>query len=130
MSGPISTDFAGIDDLALYWRKMSTAEDARAGTLLALASVFIRQEKPSVDADVQSGALSAELPKWVAMDIVKNAMMAGKHEGKSQYARSVGPFVDSATLVNPAGTLVLTAAHLKAIGVGAATAPVWNFGDC
>ena len=123
-------DFATTTDLVNYWRPLNNTQIARAGILLALASVLIRQEAKSVDSDVATGVLSSQVPKWVAMDMVKTAMLPGKYEGRSQFSRTVGPYVDSATLVNPAGTLVMTKDHAKKLGIGEATAPIFHFGDC
>lgn len=49
-------------------------EAASAESLISMASAIIRREVPEIDANIASGRVDAELPKWVAYRMVSDVL--------------------------------------------------------
>lgn len=123
-------DFATAEELTRYWKPLSEAKFEQAGYLLQLASQLIRDKVPSIDARLAAGTISTVTVAHVALDMVTVAMLPGDQRGRTQFQRVKGPFTDSGSLVNPAGSLYLSPEQLARLDAGVATAPQWHFGDC
>lgn len=64
------TSFAEPQDVVAVWRPFVGNEQAIATGRLEHASAIIRQEIPSIDERIASGALDAVLVKFVVIDMV------------------------------------------------------------
>lgn len=115
-------DFATRDDIPDGWRPLTAAEQIDVLGKIAAVSHWIRQNRPDLPADDAQA-------KYVVVDVVRSALSNAKHAGHSSYSRTVGGVTRSGTLVDPGGTLVITAFHRELLGISIAGAPQWNFGD-
>lgn len=124
---PVS--YASVDELIADWRPLTDQERSRAAKALQLAGILIRRnvDMSYLDVDDEREFIARE----VSIDMVKAALSVTDDQyGKSSYSTSVGGIADSATLLNPTASLVLTLAHKELFGVGVTAKPSWNFGDC
>ncbi len=107
--------FATADDLGNRWKEFDGAEANRANTLLADASLLLRQWFPDLDARIESGSLDVGIPLMVVCAMVKRAMIASGREGVtySQESENYGSFGHQSglTFKNPEGNLYLTTAE-------------------
>lgn len=113
--------YATHEDLAAGWRPLSPAEQERATVLLGRASVHIDSEAPDVEARVTATPplLNPEVPKIVACNMVKRAMMSPVDQPPmTQFQETTGPFSSGGTFANPTGDLYLTKAERRMLGVG------------
>lgn len=99
--------YAEIDDLELYWRALSTAEQGRATALLGWAAQLIN-EQPRFE------TFDPVICAQVSMDMVKRALIAsinGDGVSSSTTAQAMDDMTASSTqkFVNPVGNLYLTA---------------------
>lgn len=107
--------FATVSDLETGWQPLSDSQKARAGVLLARASVKIRNKYKSIgrrlaefDTNPESAtALDPEVPKMIVCEMVKRVLIAAPTEGFSQFSETSGPFTDSATVHNPGGDMFI-----------------------
>lgn len=117
------TALADLEDVAALWRPLEDSERARVTALLVAASAMVQRAAP-----IPAAGELREIARLVVVDMVADAMIPDELRGKRQYSTSVGGIAVSATLLNPAATLVLTEAMLEMLGVSAST-PRWYFGD-
>lgn len=115
--------FATVPDLEDHWRPLDPGEESRAERLLDMAAVLIRRH-----VTVRPGSDDEQIAQFVSLEMVRDAMVAGEHAGKSTYSTRVGQVVDSATLTNPAATLRFTAEHKAMFGLASELSPRWSFG--
>jgi hypothetical protein len=107
--------FADPADVAGIWRPLSAAELEVAENLITQASAMIRAAYPGIDSAVTSGALDADLPRFVTAQMVKAAMVGGGEGVKSE---TVGPY--ARTYDNALGNLFLSAAQRLMLGLAPA----------
>lgn len=106
--------FATPDDVAARWRPLTDAETAVAATLVGDASTLIRQRFPGIDAQVTSGAVSADVLMIVVAGMVRRALIA-PDDGVSQESATIGPHSATQTYANPMRNIFLTDADLTLI---------------
>lgn len=100
----IGAPFATVADVRDRTRALITDSDVGyVATLLDDASVMIRGQFRSIDADIEAGTVDAESVMLVVARMVKRVIESGPDGVKSDAA---GPF--SVSYDNPAGNLYLT----------------------
>ena len=116
-------NFATATEIADVWRPLSSQERANAEMLLTAAAKWIRDRTTGL-ADDDPAA------KYVSIDVVKSALVAGPFVGHSSYSKGIGPWTKAGTLINPAGALEFTDFHREMLGLNSSPMPVGSFGDC
>jgi hypothetical protein len=116
------TPFATKEDLAAFWRTLTSAEQSRADVLLALASNRLRQIASDlgidIDAKVADSAIYAANVQWVVMEAVKRAMLVPTDAAPANsIQQTAGPYSENIVFTNPAGDLWFKKAELTAIGL-------------
>jgi hypothetical protein len=116
------TPFATKEDLAAFWRTLTSAEESRADVLLALASNRLRQIASDlgidIDAKVADSAIYAANVQWVVMEAVKRAMLVPTDAAPANsIQQTAGPYSENIVFTNPAGDLWFKKAELTAIGL-------------
>lgn len=106
-AGSASGPYATPEDVAARWRPLTPSEEIVASTLVDDASELIRAEFPGIDAQVDSGALSAGLLRIVVSNMVKRALIAPS-DGVSQASEGTGPYSHSESYANPMRNIFLT----------------------
>jgi len=110
--------YATPGDLAARWRPLAPDEEARAGVLLADASAVLRATDDTLDARIAAGVLDPNLVRGVVCAMVKRAMVAGLDvEGVTQQSQTAGPYAASVSYANPSGSLYVTRAERRALGI-------------
>lgn len=114
--------YASADQLAAYWRTLTAPEIARAGVMLNLASMRLRQiaDQVSVDLDgkVAASPVMAANAQWVVMEAVKRAMLVPMDTPPAnQVQTTAGPYSENIVFTNPSGDLWFKNAELKALGL-------------
>ncbi|WP_027500410.1 hypothetical protein [Rhodococcus sp. UNC363MFTsu5.1] len=117
---------ADHSEVAGQWRPLSPVEQTRATALLEMAEILIRRNVP---ADQVASTEGQKIAKQVSVEMVIDALTPGIHRGKSSYAMTVGGIADSATLLNPAATIVFSEAQRALFGIATRAEPRWYFGD-
>lgn len=103
----MSTPFATVQDVRDRTKIIITIDDEPfVETLLDDASIYIRGQFRTIDADILAGLVSEESVRSVTARMVKRVLESGPDGVKSDGA---GPF--SVTYDNPNGNLYLTAAE-------------------
>ncbi|MFD7046331.1 hypothetical protein [Rhodococcus jostii] len=115
--------FAEPADIVSVWRPLSAQETANATLLLTAAAQWIRDNAPNVANDDPAA-------KYVSIDVVKSALLAGPFTGHASYSKTIGPWSKSGTLINPAGALQFTDVHKELLGISVTGSAHWFFGDC
>lgn len=118
--------YATVDAVEEQWQPLTDQEKARAGALLGMAAVLLRRNVPDL---VAPNAETVAVARQVSIDMVVDALLPGEHRGKASYSTTVGRIVDSATLLNPATTVVFTADQRALFGLSDTPSPSWRFGD-
>lgn len=95
--------YAEAYDLEMYWRPLSTAEQARAANLLGWAAQIINEKAGSEDFDPLIAA-------QVSMDMVKRAMING--DGVTQSSQAMSDMSATVQFANPMGNLYLMGSEL------------------
>ncbi|MFC9769449.1 hypothetical protein [Rhodococcus jostii] len=116
-------DFATPTEVEAVWRPLSAEETANAALLLTAAAQWIRDNTPDI-ADNDPAA------RFVSIDVVKSALLAGPFTGHASYSKTIGPWSKSGTLINPAGALQFTDVHKELLGISVTGSAHWFFGDC
>ena len=119
--------FAEVTDVAAGWRTLTAAEQVDAQSKLDSVAAIIRgefQARLGLD-DVPDNQLASA--KEVSIEIVKTAISTGIYPGHTQYGRTEGHRVKSGTLAAPGGTLALTDAHRRQLGLPVQPSPKYNF---
>lgn len=106
--------FATVDDVVARWRPLTSDEETVVEVLLDDASDMIRVRFPSIDADLESGAVLWSTATRVVAGMVRRAMINRDNEGITQGSETVGPFNRSASYANPNGNLYLSKDDLLA----------------
>ncbi|NKT17590.1 hypothetical protein GS907_07180 [Rhodococcus hoagii] len=114
--------FATPTELTENWRPLKQEESSWAGLLLEAAERWIRRKRPNI-ADDDPDA------KIVTIAVVKNALIAGEHEGFVSFSRALGPRSKSGTLSNPDAALVWLDWMKDQLGISQSALPVATFGD-
>lgn len=103
-----------------------TPQEPRLAGLLAKASRIIRAEATragiDIDARITSGALDPDTAADVACDMARWALSCGPVDGATAITQTTGPFSQNLTLATPAGSMVLTRAHRRLLGLPSQTA--------
>ncbi|OZC62141.1 hypothetical protein CH267_00950 [Rhodococcus sp. 06-621-2] len=121
--------YATIDDIPESWRPRTAGKVQDAVNALELAAILIRRNVDMTNLDIDDEKLI--IARHVAVDMVRPLIsLADENYGKTQYSTTVGGIADSATLLNPSGTLYFTEAYKALFGIGPATVPQFHFGDC
>ncbi|HEX8489320.1 MAG TPA: Gp19/Gp15/Gp42 family protein [Propionibacteriaceae bacterium] len=107
--------YATHQDVADRWRPLTSSEKPKVITLLLDASLRVRRRFPTLEARLTSGELDPREVTAVVAGMVKRAMLSGGAEGVTQYANTGGPFTESRTYANPAGSLEFTADDLAVL---------------
>lgn len=112
-----AADYASLADLQEHWAELPAARTAEAEQKLHEASVEIRALYPDLDARIDAGSLSADVPRLVACRMVKRAMspsaVPDEMAGMSQVSFGTGPFSFSGQLRSPDGALYLSGADRR-----------------
>lgn len=120
------TPFATKEDLAAFWRTLTSAEESRADTLLALASNRLRQIASDLGIDIDAkiagddtaSAIYKANVQWVVMEAVKRAMLVPTDAAPANsIQQTAGPYSENIVFTNPAGDLWFKKAELTAIGL-------------
>lgn len=110
--------YATVEELEARWRTLTTAEKARAGTLLDDAAVRLDVTCAPSDPVTDQEAAARKI---VSCEMVKRAMASPggiDNVGVTQYSETTGPFTDQRTFANPTGDLYLTKADKALLGCG------------
>lgn len=114
--------FATKEDLAAYWRILTTPEQARADVMLGLASNRLRLmgEDVGVDLDAKKTASEAfaDTIKWVTMEAVKRAMATPIDQPPvDSWQQTAGPYSENYKYSNPSGDLWFKKSELQSLGL-------------
>ncbi|MDV2474232.1 hypothetical protein F8M49_30080 [Rhodococcus zopfii] len=113
-------DFAAPDDI-FRGRPRPPGGDEDATALIAAASQWIRERKPSI-ADDDPAAHA------VVVHVVRAAMATDKYAGHVSYSKTVGGVTRSGTLANPGALLAFDASHYRLLGISESGGPSYYFG--
>lgn len=114
--------FATKEELAAYWRVLTSDEQARADVMLPLASNRLRlmAEDLSIDLDAKkeaSAPFSSTL-QWVVMEAVKRAIATPTDQPPVEtWQQTAGPYSENYKYTNPSGDLWFKKSELTAIGL-------------
>lgn len=109
----LTPPFAVPSDLVDRWRPLSTAETARAATLLLDASQMILDEDKRHVLDALTAPTSTHVR--IVCKMVERAMGAPVDDvgAVTQFSQTMGPFTEQRTLAGPSGDLYLTKAERR-----------------
>lgn len=114
--------FATKEQLAAYWRILTTEEQARADIMLALASnrlrVIAEDVELDLDARVSANEAYASTVQWVVMEAVKRAIATPTDQPPVEtWAQTAGPYSENYKYSNPSGDLWFKKSELTSIGL-------------
>lgn len=114
--------FATKDELAAYWRVLTTPEAARADILLPMASNRLRLmgQQNNIDLDAQKSAnpVFASTLQWVVLEAVKRALQTPTDQPPvDTYAQTAGPYSENYKYSNPSGDLWFKKSELTELGL-------------
>lgn len=117
-----NTPFATEEDLAAYWRTLTSEEQSRADLMLGMASNRLRLmgEDIGVDLDAKKAASEAyaDTLKWVVMEAVKRAIATPTNQPPVEtWSQTAGPYSENYKYTNPSGDLWFKKAELQALGL-------------
>lgn len=130
--------YATVEQLAAYWRELTTAETARAGVLLPLASSRLRLMADRVNVDIDGQVANdpsyAATAQWVVLEAVKRAMLVPTDAPPAnQLQTTAGPYSENIVFTNPSGDLWFKNSELEELGLKAvqslfsiSTTPNWD----
>jgi hypothetical protein len=110
------SDFAIVDDVAIRWRPLSSTEAATVSALICDASSMIRNRWSDIDDRIAAGTLPEQEATRVVANMVRRAMLNRDGEGVASRSETVGGVTESATYVNPTGSLYLSADDVRVLG--------------
>lgn len=115
-------DFATVAQLEAFWKDLNSAEEARAGVLLELASARLREIGNDVEVDVDALVAEREsyaiTARWVVMEAVKRAMLTPTDVPPvDTYSQTAGPYSENYKYTNPAGDLWFKKSELQSLGL-------------
>lgn len=116
------SNFASIDDVNTLWRKLSTAEEERAETLLEVVSASLRNEARQVGKDldvmIETDPDLATVAKSVTVDVVARTLMTSTDsEPMTQMSQSALGYSVSGTFLVPGGGLFIKKSELARLGL-------------
>jgi len=85
--------YASADDVAAAWRPLTDSELSTAEQLAEYASVLVRATVPDVDQRIADGLLSADVVRFVVVQMVRRAML--NPGGVQAVTQSAGPFSET-----------------------------------
>lgn len=114
--------FATVAELQVFWRTLTTEEQARATSLLLLASNRLRliAEDSSIDLDakVADSPAYASTIKWVVMEATKRAMLTPTDlPPVDTFQQTAGPYSENVKYTNPSGDLWYKRSELAELGL-------------
>lgn len=114
--------FATKEDLAAYWRPLTSAEAARADVLLPMASNRLRlmAQQNGIDLDAQKAdsAVFASTLQWVVLEAVKRALQTPTDSMPvDTYSQTAGPYSENYKYSNPSGDLWFKKSELSELGL-------------
>lgn len=114
--------FATVADLEAFWKSLDSTEEARATSLLTLASNRLRiiGENIGVDVDAKKDASEAyaSILQWVVMEATKRAMLTPTDQPPvDSWQQTAGPYSENYKYTNPAGDLWFKKSELHELGL-------------
>jgi hypothetical protein len=115
-------NFATVEDIALLWRPLSTAELERAGALIPIVCDSLRMEARKVGKDldelVEADSVLASVAKSVTVDVVARTLMTSTDsEPMTQMSESALGYSVSGTYLVPGGGLFIKKSELARLGL-------------
>lgn len=115
--------YANQDDLAEFWRALTSEEDTRANKLLKLASNRLRTRADTLgidlDAKVNASPSYFENVQWVILEATKRAMLTPTDAPPANsIQQTAGPYSENIVFTNPAGDLWFKKSELSDLGLG------------
>ena len=111
----LTPPFAITSDLEARWRPLTTAEFARATTLLLDASQMILDEDKRHVLDTLTDATSTHTR--IVCKMVERAIGSDvEAPAVTQFSQTTGPFTEMRTFAGPSGDLYLTKAERRQLG--------------
>lgn len=124
VSTPVTSPdaYADHEDLAIFWRELSAAEDTRADSLLKLASNRLRtiatKQSKSMDDMVNADPAYFSTVQWVVMEATKRAMLTPTDAPPANsIQQTAGPYSENIVFTNPAGDLWFKKQELSDLGL-------------
>jgi len=114
--------YADHEDLAIFWRTLTEAEDTRADSLLKLASNRLRtiadRQGKDMDEMVNDSASYFNTVQWVVMEAAKRAMLTPTDAPPvNSMQQTAGPYSENIVFTNPAGDLWFKKSELNDLGL-------------
>lgn len=115
--------YANHEDLAEFWRALTSEEDTRADKLLKLASNRLRTRADTLGIDldekVNASASYFESVQWVVLEATKRAMLTPTDAPPANsIQQTAGPYSENIVFTNPAGDLWFKKSELSDLGLG------------
>lgn len=115
--------YANHEDLAAFWRTLTSEEDTRADKLLKLASNRLRTRADvvgvDIDGKVNSNPAYFENVQWVVLEAAKRAMLTPTDAPPANsIQQTAGPYSENIVFTNPAGDLWFKKSELGDLGLG------------
>jgi hypothetical protein len=104
MTGPVSTDYATVDDVAAAWRPLSDAQRTRAKHWLEVASRRVRRRWPDTDTRIAASTLDVKDVRDVVVDLVLEVLDGPPVRGARSWSEGSGSESRSVTLASDSGT--------------------------
>lgn len=116
------TPFATKEELAAYWRTLTSEEGTRADIMLPLTSNRLRlmAEDLGIDLDAKKEAseVYGDTLKWVVMEAVKRALSTPTDQPPvDSISQTAGPYSENYKYTNPSGDLWFKKSELNALGL-------------
>lgn len=113
--------YADHEDLALFWRTLTSDEQGRADSLLKLASNRLRtiasRYNTNLDTKVNDDAAYFNTVQWVVMEAAKRAMLTPTDAPPANSVQqTAGPYSSNIVFTNPAGDLWFKKSELHDLG--------------
>lgn len=114
--------YADHEDLAIFWRTLTEAEDTRADSLLKLASNRLRtiatKQGKNLDDMANDDAAYFSTVQWVVMEATKRAMLTPTDAPPANsIQQTAGPYSENIVFTNPAGDLWFKKIELSDLGL-------------
>ncbi|MBT8162799.1 MULTISPECIES: hypothetical protein [Arthrobacter] len=113
----MAADYATLADLQEHWSALPAEKETEAQQKLHEASVEVRALYSDLDGRIVSGSIDADVPRLVVCRMVKRALEPKDDNappaGMESFQFGAGPFSMGGKMVNPDGSLYLTAADKR-----------------
>jgi hypothetical protein len=114
--------YADHDDLAEFWKSLTSEEETRADKLLKLASNRLRTKADqtgfNMDNKVNTDPAYFETVQWVVMEATKRAMLTPTDAPPvNSRQQTAGPYSENLVFTNPAGDLWFKKSELHDLGL-------------